>query len=83
MNLASSVLPIEIRVRRMYGRYLSSWAMDLMALRRQNLAEPSARVAADELTLPDRVDAREERWTTGCAASWLTWRAPGAIRNAA
>ncbi len=83
MHGTSSGLPVEIRVRQMYGRYLSAWAIDLMALRRQGLATPSSREADDVLVCPTTRAGEEVRWSTDGAAHLLAWRPTVAAAQAA
>lgn len=84
MQHPSTVLPLELRVRKLYGKFLSTWAMDLMTLRRQGLAMPSAREADDPLTVPLTDTAEEPCWTTSDPARLLTWNpAPVRLRMAA
>lgn len=84
MQGTSSVLPVEIRVRKLYGRFLSAWAIDLMALRRQGLATPTAREADDALNVPSEAMGVDVRWTRGDWQRLLTWRPTvGEVRAAA
>lgn len=83
MHGTSSGLPVEIRVRKMYGRYLSAWAIDLMALRRQGMATPSAREADDALVCPSARAGDEMRWMKDGAVPLLAWRPTVAAARAA
>lgn len=74
MQRTSNLLPVEIRVRKLYGRFLSAWAIDLMALRRQGLASPSAREADDILTFPTEAPSKPTQWSHADSSRLLTWR---------
>lgn len=74
MQHSPTVLPVEIRTRKLYGKFLSAWAIDLMALRRQGLATPSSREADDSLVLPADASPRPTFWASDNPTHLLTWR---------
>ncbi|MFZ2873172.1 MAG: hypothetical protein WAZ94_01670 [Phycisphaerales bacterium] len=67
---------LQLRVRKMYARVLSTWAMDLMSLRRAGLDRPVRRATAADLPTPSYrfTGARAGRWAASHDGSLLSWR---------